>query len=45
MALFRELGVCSFDPSNLAARGGKKLETLPTAIIDEALARLALIFE
>ena len=29
----------------LAARGGKKLESVPEAIIDEVLARLAPIFE
>ena len=30
---------------DLAARGGKKLESLPEAIMDEVLARLAPIFE
>jgi mRNA-degrading endonuclease toxin of MazEF toxin-antitoxin module len=30
---------------DLAARGGKKLERIPDAIIDEVLARLAPIFE
>jgi len=30
---------------DLAARGGKKLESVPDAIIDEVLARLAPIFE
>jgi len=30
---------------DLAARGGKKLESIPTAIMDEVLARLAPIFE
>jgi mRNA-degrading endonuclease toxin of MazEF toxin-antitoxin module len=30
---------------NLAARGGNKLESVPEAIIDEVLARLAPIFE
>ena len=30
---------------DLAARGGKKLETLPEAIMDEVLAKLATIFE
>jgi len=30
---------------DLAARGGKKLEVVPDAIIDEVLARLAPIFE
>ena len=30
---------------DLAARGGKKLESLPDAIMDEVLARLAPIFE
>jgi mRNA-degrading endonuclease toxin of MazEF toxin-antitoxin module len=30
---------------NLAARGGKRLETVPAAIMDEVLARLAPIFE
>jgi hypothetical protein len=29
----------------MAARGGKKLESVPNAIIDEVLARLATIFE
>lgn len=30
---------------DLAARGGKKLESVPDAIIDEVLARLSPIFE
>jgi mRNA-degrading endonuclease toxin of MazEF toxin-antitoxin module len=30
---------------DLAARGGKKLESIPAAIMDEVLARLAPIFE
>lgn len=30
---------------DLRARGGKKVETVPDAIIDEVLARLAAIFE
>jgi mRNA-degrading endonuclease toxin of MazEF toxin-antitoxin module len=30
---------------DLAARGGKKLETVPAAIMDDVLARLAPIFE
>src|SRR5580698_6333278 len=30
---------------DLAARGGKKLESVPDAIVDEVLARLAPIFE
>lgn len=30
---------------DLRARGGKKLETVPAAIMDEALAKLAPIFE
>jgi mRNA-degrading endonuclease toxin of MazEF toxin-antitoxin module len=30
---------------DLAARAGKKLETVPSAIMDEVLARLAPIFE
>jgi mRNA-degrading endonuclease toxin of MazEF toxin-antitoxin module len=30
---------------DLAARGGKKLESLPAAIMDEVLAKLAPIFE
>jgi mRNA-degrading endonuclease toxin of MazEF toxin-antitoxin module len=30
---------------DLAARGGKKLESLPDAIVDEVLARVAPIFE
>ena len=30
---------------DLRARGGKKLESVPTAIMDEVLARLAPIFE
>ena len=30
---------------DLGARGGKKVETLPSAIVDEVLARLAPIFE
>ena len=30
---------------DLAARGGKKLETVPQAVIDEVLARVAPIFE
>ncbi|MGD0570540.1 MAG: type II toxin-antitoxin system PemK/MazF family toxin [Candidatus Sulfotelmatobacter sp.] len=30
---------------DLAARGGKKLESIPDAIMDEVLARLAPIFE
>ena len=30
---------------DLAARGGKKLESVPNAIMDEVLARLAPIFE
>lgn len=30
---------------DLGARGGKKLESVPDAIIDEVLARLATIFE
>ena len=30
---------------DLAARGGKKLETVPDAIMDEVLARLSPIFE
>ncbi|MBE0657719.1 MAG: type II toxin-antitoxin system PemK/MazF family toxin [Bryobacteraceae bacterium] len=32
-------------PLDLAARGGKRLETVPAAIMDEVLARLAPIFE
>src|ERR1700746_1724963 len=32
-------------PLDLAARGGKKLESVPAAIIDEVLAKLAPIFE
>jgi mRNA-degrading endonuclease toxin of MazEF toxin-antitoxin module len=30
---------------DLGARGGKKLETVPDAVMDEVLARLAPIFE
>jgi mRNA-degrading endonuclease toxin of MazEF toxin-antitoxin module len=30
---------------DMAARGGRKLESVPNAIIDEVLARLATIFE
>ena len=30
---------------DLGARGGKKLETVPSAIMDEVLAKLAPIFE
>jgi len=30
---------------DLGARGGKKLETVPDAIVDEVLAKLAVIFE
>jgi mRNA-degrading endonuclease toxin of MazEF toxin-antitoxin module len=30
---------------DLAARGGKRLESVPSAIVDEVLARLAPIFE
>jgi mRNA-degrading endonuclease toxin of MazEF toxin-antitoxin module len=30
---------------DLAARGGKKLETVPDAIVDEALAKLTALFE
>jgi mRNA interferase ChpB len=30
---------------DLAARAGKKLESVPTAIVDEALAKLAAIFD
>jgi mRNA-degrading endonuclease toxin of MazEF toxin-antitoxin module len=30
---------------DLAARGGKKLESVPSAIMDEVLARLAPVFE
>jgi mRNA-degrading endonuclease toxin of MazEF toxin-antitoxin module len=33
---------CTLD---LAARGGRKLEGVPDAIVDEVLARLAVIFE
>jgi mRNA interferase ChpB len=30
---------------DLAARGGRKLESIPSAIMDEVLARIAPIFE